>query len=69
MERGATIYGELIGYGASDDAYHMAQPIEDGSGAVAAMRAAAANTPYALSTSSRVETSFFQANNDAINPR
>jgi 3-oxoacyl-[acyl-carrier-protein] synthase II len=47
LERGATVYGEIVGYGASDDAYHMAQPIEDGSGAVAAMRAALADARLA----------------------
>ncbi len=36
--RGATIYGELIGFGASADAYHMTSPPEDGAGAAAAMR-------------------------------
>ena len=34
---GATIYGELIGYGMSDDAYHMTAPSEDGAGAALAM--------------------------------
>ncbi|WP_297846076.1 beta-ketoacyl-ACP synthase II [Pseudomonas sp.] len=31
--RGATIYGELIGFGMSGDAYHMTSPPEDGAGA------------------------------------
>ena len=35
--RGATIYGELVGYGMSDDAYHMTAPSEDGAGAALAM--------------------------------
>lgn len=32
-ERGATIYAELIGFGMSDDAFHITSPVEDGSGA------------------------------------
>ena len=35
--RGANIYAELIGFGMSDDAYHMTLPPEDGRGAAASM--------------------------------
>jgi len=38
--RNANIYGEIIGFGMSSDAYHMTAPPEDGSGAAAAMKAA-----------------------------
>jgi 3-oxoacyl-[acyl-carrier-protein] synthase II len=38
--RGATVYGRLAGYGASNDAFHITQPDEDGRGAQQAMRAA-----------------------------
>lgn len=38
--RGARILGELIGYGASADAYHIVAPMEDGVGAALAMRVA-----------------------------
>lgn len=35
--RGAKIYAELVGYGATCDAYHITSPAEDGSGAAKAM--------------------------------
>jgi len=38
--RGATILGELAGYGATNDAYHVTQPAEGGAGAVSAMQLA-----------------------------
>ena len=37
LERGATILGEVVGYGANCDAYHMTSPTPDGSGAAKAM--------------------------------
>lgn len=36
-KRGAKIYAEVIGYGATNDAYHITSPAEDGSGAAKAM--------------------------------
>ncbi len=39
-ERGAEILGELAGYGATADAFHVTAPSEDGTGGAAAMREA-----------------------------
>jgi len=40
ISRGATILGELAGYGTTNDAYHVTQPAEGGAGAVLAMQLA-----------------------------
>ncbi len=37
QKRGAKILAEVVGYGATGDAYHITSPIEDGSGAARAM--------------------------------
>ncbi len=42
-ERGATIYGAVIGYGATSDAHHLTAPEVAGSGATAAMKVAIAD--------------------------
>lgn len=38
INRGAKIYGEVVGYGTTCDAYHMTSPTPDGDGAYRAMR-------------------------------
>src|ERR687888_1786206 len=40
--RGATVYAEVLGYGASNDAHHMAQPEPEATGVAEMMRAALA---------------------------
>ena len=38
LKRGAKIYGEIVGFGSSSDAYHITSPCPDGSGAAKAIR-------------------------------
>ena len=40
VARGAHIYAEVVGYGATADAFHITSPCEDGSGAAKAMELA-----------------------------
>ena len=42
-KRGAKIYGEVVGYGMSGDAYHITAPASDGDGAFRSMRNALRN--------------------------
>ena len=46
-KRGAKIYAEVVGYGATSDAYHITSPAEDGSGAARAMEFAIADAGIA----------------------
>ena len=38
IDRNANIIGEIVGYGASADAYHLTSPDENGSGAIKSMK-------------------------------
>jgi 3-oxoacyl-[acyl-carrier-protein] synthase II len=42
-DRGAAVLGRVVGYGASNDAFDMVQPDDEGAGALRAMRAAIAD--------------------------
>jgi len=47
LRRGAKIYAEIVGYGLTGDAYHVAAPAMDGDGAVRVMRLALADAGIA----------------------
>ncbi len=47
--RGATILGEVVGYGMSGDAHHITSPPDDGNGAARAMKACLADGDIATS--------------------
>lgn len=49
QSRGAEIYGEAVGYGATADAYHITQPAPGGEGAIRAMKRALADASIEIS--------------------
>jgi 3-oxoacyl-[acyl-carrier-protein] synthase II len=48
VARGAKILAEVVGYGATSDAYHITSPAEDGMGAAMAMKRAVAESGAAM---------------------
>ncbi|RYG72579.1 beta-ketoacyl-[acyl-carrier-protein] synthase II [Lentibacillus lipolyticus] len=48
IDRGAHIYGEIVGYAATGDAYHITAPAENGEGAARAMKQAVADANIKL---------------------
>ncbi len=46
VARGAKIYGEIVGYGSTCDAYHITAPRPDGQGAILSMKAALEEADY-----------------------
>ena len=48
LERNAKIYGEILGYGINNDAYHVTSPSPDGCGATASINMAMAHTDIAV---------------------
>lgn len=56
LARGARILAELVGYGASDDAYHITAPAPDGAAAVQAIESAIADAGI-----SKDEVNYFNA--------
>jgi 3-oxoacyl-[acyl-carrier-protein] synthase II len=48
LNRGAKIYGEILGYGVTCDSHHMTAPDEQGSGAIRSMQAALDDSGLAI---------------------
>jgi 3-oxoacyl-[acyl-carrier-protein] synthase II len=55
-KRGARIYGEIAGYGASSDAFHITQPLEDGDGGFRAMKNALSESEMPASAIDYINT-------------
>ena len=67
LARGADIIAEVIGYGASGDAFHITQPIESGEGAARAMTMAFKRSGIDVLTNKEVKSTFLTVYLDIVN--
>ena len=68
-ERGAKVYAEILGYGASNDAYHLAQPEPEATGVAEMMRQALRRAEVSSPSGSATSTRTARRRRSATPPR